>query len=238
MKQRVLVIDVGGTAVKFFLEDRKDRFPSGKWLTPERMADHVLEKTEGWEYDAVSIGYPGKVVSGKPAREPWNLADGWVDYDFTDRFQRPVRIINDASMQALGNYDGGRMLFVGLGTGVGATLIVDNVIVALEPGSLAHPGGDSLEQRLNRKALERIGRPRWRKAVMEALVPLQRAFVADYVVVGGGNRKLITKWPEKCRKGNDRASWRGGVRLWHTRLLETVYIYTPAVEEHRAVEAH
>lgn len=236
MNQRALVIDIGGTAVKFFLEDRKDRFPSGKWLTPERMCDHLLEKTADWEYDVVSIGYPGKVTSGKPAREPWNLADGWVDYDFTERLQRPVRIINDASMQALGNYDGGRMLFLGLGTGVGATLIVDNVIVALEPGSLAHPAGDSLEQRLNRKALERIGRPRWRKAVMEALPSLQQSFIADYLVVGGGNRKLITKWPEKCRKGLERASWRGGRRLWNTRLLETVYIYSPAKEPEESRE--
>jgi hypothetical protein len=231
MKQRVLVIDIGGTNVKLFLEEKKERIPSGPWLTPDRMASHVLEKVADWEYDVISIGFPGRVVSGKPSNEPYNLADGWLEYDFTERFQRPVRIINDASMQALGNYEGGRMLFVGLGTSMGAALIVDNVIVSLEPGCLPHPRGRSMEEHIRRKQLERIGRPRWRRGVLAALPVLRDAFVADYVVVGGGNRRFIAKFPDRCRRGRDRASMHGGIRLWHTRLLDTVYLYQPTGHE-------
>lgn len=228
MKQRVLVIDIGGTGVKMFLEgEERRRFPSGKWLTPERMAAHVHEHVEGWEYDVVSIGFPGRVNAGKPAHEPHNLADGWLDYDFTKRFERPVRMINDAAMQALGNYEGKRMLFIGLGTSVGGALIVDNVIVALEPGALAHPRGGSLEEQLSRRALQRVGRPRWRRSVLQAMPALRDAFAADYLVVGGGNRKFISKWPEHVQRGRDRASHEGGIRLWHTRLLDTVYVYQP-----------
>lgn len=237
MNQRILVIDIGGTGVKLFLDDKKERFVSGPWLTPDKMAEHVLERVSDWEYDFISIGYPGKVVGGKVAHEPWNLADGWVEYDFTERFQRPVRIINDAAMQALGNYEGARMLFVGLGTGVGSTLIVDNVIVAVDVGSLLHPQGRTINQRLRRKNLERVGRPRWRRDVLEALPMLRNAFATDYLVVGGGNRGYISKWPEGCRRGTDRAAWRGGVRLWHTRLLDTVYIYQPTSEQPERREA-
>jgi polyphosphate glucokinase len=237
MKQRILVIDIGGTTIKIFLGDQKERFPSGPWLTPEKLAEHVLERVSDWEYDFISIGFPGKVVGGKVAQEPWNLADGWMGFDFTERFQRPVRLINDAAMQALGNYDGARMLFVGLGTGVGSTLIVDNVIVSVDAGSLLHPHGRTLDERLRRKTLDRVGRPRWRRDVMTALPMLQNAFATDYLVVGGGNRKYVSKWPEGCRRGADRAAMAGGIRLWHTRLLDTVYIYQPTGEQTERREA-
>lgn len=238
MKQRILVIDIGGTTVKFFLGEKKGRFKSGPWLTPQRMTEKLLARAQDWEYDVISLGYPGKVVSGKVAHEPWNLADGWLGYDFTERFQRPVRIINDASMQALGNYEGGRMLFLGLGTGVGSTLIVDNVIVGVDAGSLRHPRGRTLDQRLRRKALERYGRPRWRRDVLQSLPMLQYAFATDYLVVGGGNRKYIAKWPEGCRRGADRAAFTGGMRLWHTRLLDTVYIYQPSTNDQATMTKH
>jgi hypothetical protein len=227
MKQRVLVIDVGGTNVKLFLDDEKERIPSGPWLTPDRMAEHVETHVKDWEYDVVSIGFPGRIVAGKVAHEPYNLADGWMSYNFTERFQRPVRLINDAAMQALGNYNGGRMLFIGLGTSIGSALIVDNVIVSLELGCLPHPLSGTLEQRARRKTLLRIGRPRWRRGMLAALPILRDAFAVDELVVGGGNRRLFAKLPESCRKGTDRASLRGGIRLWHTRLLDTVYLYQP-----------
>ncbi|HTN77790.1 MAG TPA: ROK family protein [Pirellulaceae bacterium] len=231
MSSQTLVIDIGGTSVKFSISGEDERkFVSGRWLTPEAMVRRVLHATDDWSYDRISIGYPGQVRLGKVAHEPWNLADGWMDYDFAANFHTPVRLINDACLQALGNYEGGRMLFMGLGTSLGAALIVDNVVVGLEMGCLAHPSGGTLEERVSSKALRAAGRSDWRGAVLESLSALKNAFVADYIKIGGGNARLIRKLPEGCRHGEAQASHIGGCRLWNTRTMQSTYLYSPKAD--------
>lgn len=225
---RILVIDIGGTSIKLWDADgeRLAKIPSGRTLTPQLAFDEIKRATEGQEFDALSIGFPGAVVQGKPARDAWNLGPGWVDFDYDAQFGKPVRMMNDAAMQALGSYRGGRMLFLGLGTSVGSTLVSDNVVVPLELGALPHAFGKTLEQLLARTALEAMGPARWRRAVIDAIPRLKDAFGAEYVVLGGGNaKKLQRRLPPEVWLGTNWNAFRGGCRLWECRYLQTLQIY-------------
>jgi predicted NBD/HSP70 family sugar kinase len=186
-------------------------------MTPAKMVSAVRAATVGWKYDAVSIGYPGTVVHGRPIIEPRHLGSGWLGFDFTKAFGRPVKIVNDAAMQALGSYHGGRMLFLGLGTGLGSALIVDNVLEPMELAHLPFKKGRSYEDYVGLAGLERLGKKKWRRQVNEVVQQLQSAVQADYVVLGGGNARLLKKLPSGVRLGDNSNAFQGGYRLW-TRL--------------------
>jgi polyphosphate glucokinase len=212
---KVLTIDIGGTSVKFLAngETKARKIPSGPEMSPAQMVDEVKKRARDWKYSAVSIGYPGLSVSG-PVAEPGNLGPGWVGFDFTAAFGCPVRIVNDATLQALGSYDGGRMLFLGFGTGVGSVLIINHSVVPLELGELRLKN-KTFSYHFGREALEKRGEKRWRERVLDTIPSLQRAFLADYVVVGGGNSKyLLEPLPPNVRIGHNLTAFRGGCRLW------------------------
>ncbi len=212
---RVLVIDVGGTHVKVLAtgQSEKREMDSGAEMTPAKMVRQVKEITKDWKYDAVSIGYPGPVIHGKPLREPFNLGRGWVGFDFAKAFGCPVKTINDAAMQALGSYEGGRMLFLGLGTGLGSALIIDG---AMEPMELAHLPykKKTYEDYLGIRGLERVGKKKWRKYVAKITEELKDALGAEYVVLGGGNSKKLKDLPPGARLGDNENAFQGGFRLW------------------------
>ena len=214
--RRILVIDVGGTHVKFRLDGRGriGKFSSGPKLGPARMVRKVRERAAHLRYEAVSIGYPGLVFRGRIAGEPHNLAAGWVGFDFAAAFGKPVRIVNDAAMQAIGSYRGGRMLFLGLGTGLGATLIIDGVVEPTEVGHMPYKRGRTFEDYLGERGRRRRGTRAWRKSVAEVVAQLRLAFEADYVVLGGGNAARLKKLPPYARRGDNRNAFRGGMRLW------------------------
>ena len=214
---RILAVDIGGSKVKFLAsgETEPRKVTSGRELSPAEMVEAVRRETRGWKYSAVSIGYPGPVGTNGPLSEPGNLGSGWVGFDFAAAFECPVRITNDAAMQALGSYEGGRMLFLGLGTGLGSVLIVDHTIIPLELGELAYKPGHTFSTRLGRAALDEIGKKKWRNRVLEMVPSLQRAFLADYVVLGGGNSKHMREpLPPNVRLGHNLTAFRGGYRLW------------------------
>jgi len=214
---RILVIDVGGTHVKVLATGRKQRveFPSGPKMTPGIMVAAVQADTVGWKHDAVSIGYPGPVVHGRPIIEPRHLASGWVGFDFKKAFDRPVKIINDAAMQALGSYQGGRMLFLGLGTGLGSAMIVENVLEPMELAHLPYKNGRSYEDYVGLAGLKRLGEERWRHEVNEVVQQLKTALQADYVVLGGGDARLLGELPPGTRLGDNSNAFKGGFRLWN-----------------------
>jgi predicted NBD/HSP70 family sugar kinase len=213
---RILVIDVGGAHVKVLATGHKKsvKFSSGSKMTPARMVAGVRAATVGWEYDAVSIGYPGPVVHGRPISEPHHLGSGWVGFDFKKSFGRPVIIVNDAAMQALGSYQGGRMLFLGLGTGLGSAMIVDNVLEPMELAHLPYKKGLTYEEYVGQAGLERLGKKKWRHQVKEVVLQLKSAVQADYVVLGGGNSRLLKKLLPKTRLGDNSNAFQGGYRLW------------------------
>ena len=221
--KKVLVIDIGGSHVKLFLTGRRGRvrLPSGSDLTPRRMVSEVLEATDGWDYDVVSIGYPGPVVRGKIAREPKNLGPGWVRFDFERALGCAVRLINDAAMQALGSYRGRSMLFLGLGTGLGTTLVRDGVVVPLEVAHLPYRDGKSYEQFVGEAGLLALGKARWRRHVGIVVRLMLDALVADYAVLGGGNVRLLDELPPRTRRGNNAHAFRGGERLWDDAVICT-----------------
>jgi predicted NBD/HSP70 family sugar kinase len=212
---KILVIDVGGSNIKLRVsgDDEVRKIPSGPTMTARQMVADVKRATRGWKYDAVSIGYPGPVADNKTLKEPVNLGPGWVDFDF-DAFGKPYKIINDAAMQALGSYEGGRMLFLGLGTGLGTTLIVEHVVVALELGHLPYKKDKSFEEYLGTAGLKHLGRKKWQAAVFDVVARLKAAFVADYVVLGGGNIKKLPELPPGARAGDNNNAFIGGERLW------------------------
>src|SRR6201997_808625 len=195
---KVLVVDVGGTSIKLLATGQKEarKFPSGPKMTPEAMVRVAKKTAKDWDYDVVSIGYPGPVVHGRPLREPHNLAPGWVNFDFQQAFGRPVRIVNDAAMQALGSYQGGRMLFLGLGTGLGSAMIVDGILEPMELAHLPYKNGKTYEDYIGLRGLERLGKKRWRRHVADVVERLKEALSADYVVLGGGNSKEIKTLPK------------------------------------------
>lgn len=220
---QVLVIDIGGTKVKILAtgETEPRKMPSGKTLTPAGLVEGIKELARGWKYEAISLGYPGQVGHHGPRSEPGNLGPGWVGFDFAAAFGCPVRMVNDAAMQALGSYEGGRMLFLGLGTGLGSALISDNVIIPLELGELWFDGKERLGAVLGRRGFERIRKKAWREAVERAVGSLMSAFVADYVVIGGGNAKKVKDSIPGTRRGHNLTAFRGGFRLWNLENIPT-----------------
>jgi len=219
----ILVIDIGGSKVKISVSGQQEsrKCPSGPGLTPDQLVESVKQLANGWKYEAISIGYPGPVGDNGPRSEPGNLGHGWVGYNFATAFERPVRILNDAAMQALGCYEGGRMLFLGLGTGLGSALIAENVIVSLELGELRDREGERLWRILGERGRKRFGNRVWRRAVRDAVKTLGTAFLVDDIVLGGGNAKLFRKPPPGSRLGGNRAAFRGGFRLWHIQDAQT-----------------
>ena len=215
-RRYILVIDVGGTHVKFRIGSRGaiHEFDSGPKMTPGRMTRHLRKLLDEQRYDAVSIGYPGLVYRGRIAADPYNLGPGWVGYDFSTALERPVRLINDAAMQAIGSYRGGRMLFLGLGTGLGATLIVDGVVEPTEVGHMPYKRGRTFEDYLGEHGRKRLGNRRWRKVVRKVIQDLRAAFAVDYIVLGGGNAKRLKKLPAGVRLGGNLHAFSGGLRLW------------------------
>ncbi len=213
---KILMIDVGGTNVKLMASGHEGfrKFPSGRTLTAAKMVKGVLEATADWEYEAISLGFPGLVREGKIVRNPLNLSGGWMDFDFEKAFKRPVRIINDAAMQALATYDTGRLLFLGLGTSVGATLIADDTVVPLEIGIMPLSKSELFMDRLSKEALNTGGKRRWQKSVARAVAVLRDIFWADHFQLGGGNAKHLDPVPEGCERGDNQDAFRGAVRLW------------------------
>jgi polyphosphate glucokinase len=213
----ILAIDIGGTNVKILATGQPDvcHIPSGIEMTPERMVERVKEESKDWHYDVIAIGFPGPVVRGRVLLEPRNLGSGWVDYDFPAGFGRKVKIVNDAAMQALGSYEGGRMLFLGLGTGLGSALIIDKVIAPMELAHLPYKKKRTFEDYVGLRGLKRLGRKKWQRAVQDVVARLKAALVADYVVLGGGNAKKLVRLPDSARLGNNKNAFLGGCRLWH-----------------------
>ena len=211
----VLVVDVGGTHVKILAtgQNAAREFPSGPTLTAEQMVAGVKKLTEDWTYDAVAIGYPGPVINNRPLADPYNLGRGWRGYDFAAAFKCPVKVVNDAVMQALGSYEGGKMLFLGLGTGLGTALVIDGVV---EPMELAHLPfrKATFEDYVGERGLERLGKKKWRAAVAETVDRLAAALEPDYVVLGGGNTKKLADLPANARLGANTNAFVGGFRLW------------------------
>jgi hypothetical protein len=219
----ILAIDVGGTGLKILATGQAEprRRATKPRLTPQAMVELVREMAADWEYEAVSIGYPGQVGDHGPRSEPANLGPGWVGFNFAAAFGLPVRIINDAAMQALGSYDGGRMLFLGLGTGLGSALIAENVVVPLELGELPYRK-TRLGLVLGRVGLERLGKRKWRRVIDRVVPALMAATLADYVVLGGGNAKRVKIPPGGARLSNNLTAFRGGFRLWHLDDVRTL----------------
>jgi polyphosphate glucokinase len=213
---RVLVIDIGGSHVKMRLSHRRDllQFVSGPDLTPADMVERVHEMTGDWNYSAVSIGYPGIVIHGKVVAEPKNLGKGWVGFDFRSAFGRPTRVINDAAMQAIGSYEGGRMLFLGLGTGLGSAMIVDGVVEPMELGHMPYKKGKSFEDYVGDRGRRRRGYKKWSRDVNTIVEQLSTALEVDYVVLGGGNADKLKTMPARSRLGNNDFAFIGGFRLW------------------------
>jgi polyphosphate glucokinase len=211
----VLAVDVGGSHVKVLLNgnDERRRFVSGKRMTAEQMVSGVLDLVRDWSYDAVSVGVPAPVLAGRVVREPANLGKGWAGFDFHGAFGKPTKVINDAAMQALGAYEGGRMLFLGLGTGLGSAMIVDGIVEPMELGHLPFRKA-TFEDYVGARGRERLGEKRWRHAVRETIAALVAALEPEYVVLGGGNARNVGRLPSNCRLGANEDAFLGGFRLW------------------------
>ena len=216
---KVLVIDIGGTNVKVASTDNRVpiKIVSGPDMTALQMTQQVLAATKSWKYDRVSIGYPGPVEHDHPLAEPHNLAPGWIDFKYQKAFGKPILFINDAAMQAFGGYRGGRMLFLGVGTGLGSAMIFDDVIIPLELAHLPYKKGRTYEEYVGRAGLELRGKQRWRKSVLDVIARLQAALVCDYVLLGGGNAKLMKELPNHVIIGANSNAVDGGLRLWESR---------------------
>jgi hypothetical protein len=216
MKKKVLVVDIGGTAVKLMISRSATRkFDSGMNFSPKQLAAGIRKNTEGWKYNAISIGFPSVVKKGRIKKDPKHLAAGWIDWDFTKSLGKPTRVINDASMQALGSYRGGRMLFLGLGTGLGSALVWEKTLLPLELGDLPYEGG-IIEDVLGKVGLDRLGKKEWTRHVLFCLKHLKLSFIADYVVVGGGLIHELGTLPKGFEPGDNRNSYLGGLRIWET----------------------
>jgi predicted NBD/HSP70 family sugar kinase len=218
-KPNILVIDIGGTNLKIIDSNHTEpvKIPSGATMDAKRMVDETVNATQGWGYTCISMGYPGPVRHNKIMQEPHNLGPGWVDTDFERAFGMPVKIVNDAAMQALGSYDGGRMLFLGLGTGLGSALVIDGVLEPMELAHLPYRKGKTYEEYVGIRGMEKLGKAKWRHHVMIVIDQLRKALEADYVVLGGGNSKQLKELPEGVKLGSNANAFLGGFRLWDSR---------------------
>ena len=217
MRKRILVIDIGGTHVKLMISRAKKRkFKSGQKLTPREMVKQIKVEIDGWKFDAISIGFPAPVRDGRILAEPKHLGKGWVGFNVEKALGKPVRIVNDAALQALGSYHGGRMLFLGLGTGLGSTLVFPDMVLPLELGDLPYCDDRIIEDFLGKPGIAELGEKEWERLVMGAVAQLKKSFIADYVVLGGGNTKKLSVLPEGAEQGHNRNAYLGGVRLWQT----------------------
>ncbi len=215
MKNKILVIDVGGSNVKLMISRAARRkFKSGRKMTPRAMVDQIKPLVADWKFGAISLGFPSPVRDGKIVSEPKHLGKGWVGFNFEKALGKPVRIINDAAMQALGSYHGRRMLFLGLGTGLGSALVWESYVLSLELGDLPYRNGSIIEDYLGEAGRARVGEKAWQRDVQYALVQLKKSLIADYVVLGGGNAKELNKLPKGIELGHNRNAFPGGVRLW------------------------
>ena len=212
----ILVIDVGGNNVKALAsgETESRKFPSGPKLTPEQMVSRVQELAEGWDYEVVSIGYPGVVQENRVIAEPHNLGKGWVGFNFEKAFKLPVKLVNDAALQAFGSYQEGKLLFLGLGTGLGSALVVNGQLVPLELAHLPYKNKSTFEDYVGIHGMEKHGKKKWRRAVADVVERLDAAILPDEIVLGGGNVKKLEKLPAKCRLGDNANAFVGGFRLW------------------------
>lgn len=214
--KKVLAIDIGGHHVKILATGRraKRQADSGPSMTAQQMVDDVKELAQGWDFDVVAMGYPGPVTHNRPLLEPVNLGGGWCGFNFEGAFGKPVKIVNDALMQAIGSYEGGRMLFLGLGTGLGSAMIVDSVGQPMELAHLPYKKGKTFEDYLGDAARRRMGKKRWRKQVFGVVEKLQAALEPDYIVIGGGGVEKLDQLPPGCRRGDNANAFKGGFRLW------------------------
>jgi polyphosphate glucokinase len=217
VKKRILVIDVGGSNVKLMISRwEKRKFKSGPDLTPREMVTQMKPLLQDWSFDAVSMGFPAPVRNGRIMSEPKHLGPGWTRFNFEKSLSKPIRIINDAAMQALGSFHGGRMLFLGLGTGLGSTLIWETNVLPLELGDLPYGNGDTIEDYLGKSGMKQLGEKEWRREVLRAVLLLKKSLIADYVVLGGGSAKKFDQLPNGIELGHNRNAFLGGVRLWQT----------------------
>ncbi len=216
-KPNILVIDIGGTHVKLMISARERRkFDSGSRMTPAQFMRRVKQSIKGWKFDAISIGFPAPVRNGRIMHDPKHLGNGWARFNFRKALKKPTAIVNDAAMQALGSYHGGRMLFLGLGTGLGSAMVWKSTLLPLELGDLPYRDGKIIEQFLGKPGLSKLGERAWKSEVRHAVLQLKKCFVADYVVLGGGNAKRFKTLPEGIQPGHNRNAYLGGVRLWET----------------------
>jgi polyphosphate glucokinase len=236
---KVLAIDVGGTHVKILVSGQNEvrKFVSGSSLTPDKMVAGVKELAKDWDYDVASMGYPGPVLANRPVAEPHNLAPGWTGFDFEKAFGHPIKVINDAAMQALGSYKGGKMLFLGLGTGLGTTLIVNGLVEPMELGHLPYKKA-TYEDYIGLRGLERLGKKKWRKYVFEIVTKFSAALEPDDIVLGGGNVKNLVDLPPGCRAGDNANAFLGGFRLWErdTDHSVSLAVATPAKATKKAAK--
>jgi polyphosphate glucokinase len=218
MSKRILVIDIGGSHVKLMISQhgKRRKFSSGPKMTPAQFVARTKKEVSDWNFDAIAIGFPAPVREGKIIDQPKHLGRGWVRFDFRKAFGKPVRIMNDAAMQALGSYRGGRMLFLGMGTGLGSALVWKGNVLSLELSDLPYIDNQSIEDYLGERGRERIGHKRWQNEVQRIVPALKQAFIADQLVLGGGNAKCIDKLPKGAVLGHNRNAFLGGVRLWET----------------------
>ena len=215
MKKRVLVIDVGGSNVKLMISRaQKRKFKSGPDLTPREMVAEMKPLLQDWRFDAISMGFPSPVRNGRIMSEPKHLGPGWTRFDYEKSLGKPIRIINDAAMQALGSFHSGRMLFLGLGTGLGSTLIWETNVLPLELGDLPYGNGDIIEDYLGKTGMKQLGEKAWKREVLRAVLLLKKSLIADYVVLGGGSTKKFDTLPSAIERGHNRNAFLGGVRLW------------------------
>ena len=216
MKKKILVADIGGTSVKLMIShDETRKFDSGMQFSPKELASQIKKNSEGWKYDAISVGFPSPVKKGRVKKDPKHLAPGWIDWDFSKSLGKPTRVLNDAAMQALGSYHGGRMLFLGLGTGLGSALVWEKNLLPLELGDLPYEGG-IIEHILGKVGFDRLGKKEWTRHVLFCLKHLKLSFIADYVVVGGGLIHELGKLPNGFERGDNRNTYFGGLRIWET----------------------
>jgi polyphosphate glucokinase len=216
MMKRVLVVDVGGTHVKILVsgQSEKRQMNSSPKLSAAQMVAGVKKLAAGWPYDVVSIGFPGPVMHNRPVLEPHNLGPAWVGFDYDKAFGKPVRILNDAAMQALGSYKGGRMLFLGLGTGLGSAMVIDGNVEPMELAHLPYKKGRTFEDYVGLRGLERLGKAKWRKEVDDVIERFRIALQPEYIVLGGGNAKKLKKLPDGCELGDNANAFIGGFRMW------------------------